>query len=443
MKPHALLAGLAIVFLAPAHAPRAMEDTAKSAADARPGVIRQTKPPFIVPGHTWQLVEIVSMDDRVDVPDNRALYTVEFKTDGAVQVRADCNRGAGTWTSTGPSQLQFGEIAATQAQCLPGSLHESYMAQFPWVRSYVMKDGHLFLATMADGSIIEFEPVELPLAAMVLGEEIRTSDASDMQEVLLTRLFNRYAEKHGIQVTEAEIDSFVENMRRGMSAMGLTGEDDLTEEETAQLKQMRRDMGRSMIRHWKMNRALYRQYGGRIIYQQLGPEPLDAYRRYIEERRDAGDFTIQQKTFEDAFWRYFTTDSIHDFYDPGSEEEIQAFSKPPWEHAGTSPERIVQPSCVEDVSAAADDGGPVNWQISGASGGLNLRAKPSTSSDILATYPSGTILDNLGCLRTVNRVWCDVQSFGGGPRGYVAAEFLAPAAAPDGLEKNAKKFPRP
>jgi hypothetical protein len=27
------------------------------------------------------------------------------------------------------------------------------------VRSYVMKDGHLFLATMADGSIIEFEPV--------------------------------------------------------------------------------------------------------------------------------------------------------------------------------------------------------------------------------------------------------------------------------------------
>jgi len=27
------------------------------------------------------------------------------------------------------------------------------------VRSYVMKDHHLFLATMADGSIIEFEPL--------------------------------------------------------------------------------------------------------------------------------------------------------------------------------------------------------------------------------------------------------------------------------------------
>jgi hypothetical protein len=38
-------------------------------------------------------------------------------------------------------------------------LHDRYLAQFPWVRSYVMKDGRLFLATMADGSIVEFEPV--------------------------------------------------------------------------------------------------------------------------------------------------------------------------------------------------------------------------------------------------------------------------------------------
>jgi hypothetical protein len=57
---------------------------------------------------------------------------------------------------------------------------------------------------------------------------------------------------------------------------------------------------------------------------------------------------------------------------------------------------------------------------------------PARSICCSYSYPSGTILDNLGCLRTVNRVWCDVQSFGGGPRGYVAAEFLAPAVAPDG-----------
>ena len=110
-------------------------------------------------GTPWRLVEIASMDDQVYAPDDRSLYTLEFDADGSMRVRADCNRGTGSWTSESASQLQFGEIAATQAACPADSLHDRYMAQFPWVRSYVMKDGHLFLATMADGSIIEFEPM--------------------------------------------------------------------------------------------------------------------------------------------------------------------------------------------------------------------------------------------------------------------------------------------
>ena len=37
-----------------------------------------------------------------------------------------------------------------------------------------------------------------------------------------------------------------------------------------------------------------------------------------------------------------------------------------------------------------------------------------------------------GCERVGDHVWCDVQPLGGGPRGYVAAEFLSPAISPDG-----------
>lgn len=40
--------------------------------------------------------------------------------------------------------------------------------------------------------------------------------------------------------------------------------------------------------------SLYEAYGGRIIYQQLGPEPLDACRQYLEERQKAGDFRIDE-----------------------------------------------------------------------------------------------------------------------------------------------------
>lgn len=110
-------------------------------------------------GTGWRLVEIVSMDDRVYMPDERSRYTLEILADGSMRLRADCNYGTGSWTSAYPGQLLFGEIAATRALCPPGSLHDRYLAQFQWVRSYVMKDGHLYLATMADGSISEFEPI--------------------------------------------------------------------------------------------------------------------------------------------------------------------------------------------------------------------------------------------------------------------------------------------
>jgi hypothetical protein len=34
-------------------------------------------------GTAWQLVKIVSMNDRMDAPDGRFLYTIEFKKDGS------------------------------------------------------------------------------------------------------------------------------------------------------------------------------------------------------------------------------------------------------------------------------------------------------------------------------------------------------------------------
>jgi hypothetical protein len=62
----------------------------------------------------------------------------------------------------------------------------------------------------------------------------------------------------------------------------------------------------------------------------LGPEPLDAYRRYLEEREEAGDFVIHERTFADAFWRYFTDDAMHSFYESGSQAEARAFAVAPW-----------------------------------------------------------------------------------------------------------------
>ncbi len=85
-----------------------------------------------------------------------------------------------------------------------------------------------------------------------------------------------------------------------------------------------------------------------------------------------------------------------------------------------------------EVPLAPEDGGPRHWEVTGVTGALNLREEASTSARAVASYAPGTVLDNLGCVEAEGRVWCDVQELGGGPRGYVAAEFLTPAISPDG-----------
>src|SRR5262249_13870806 len=116
-------------------------------------------PSFKFAGTSWQLVKFQSMDDTTLTPDDRSKYTIEFLADGKLNARIDCNRGIGTWKSTGPSQIEFGPLALTRAQCPPGSLHDQIVKQFPNIRSYVVRDGHLFLALKIDSGIYEFEPI--------------------------------------------------------------------------------------------------------------------------------------------------------------------------------------------------------------------------------------------------------------------------------------------
>lgn len=109
-------------------------------------------------GTSWQLVKFQGSDDTTLTPDDRSKYTVEFGAGGQLTARVDCNRGRGTWKSTGSSQIAFGPLALTRALCPPGSMHDQIVKQWGNIRSYVIREGHLFLALMADGGIYEFEP---------------------------------------------------------------------------------------------------------------------------------------------------------------------------------------------------------------------------------------------------------------------------------------------
>jgi para-nitrobenzyl esterase len=108
-------------------------------------------------GSSWRLVQIAMSDGVTRPAIDRSRYTIGFGRDGVLNVRFDCNRGRGSWASSGAGNLEFGPLALTRALCPVGSLHDELVRQWPYVRSYVLKDGRLFLSLMADGGTIEFE----------------------------------------------------------------------------------------------------------------------------------------------------------------------------------------------------------------------------------------------------------------------------------------------
>lgn len=123
-------------------------------------------PAVALPGTSWELVAIQSMDDaqgrtRIAQPERFAL---QFGADGRASLRLDCNRGSGSWKHT-PSAagaasgaLQLGQIVTTRALCPPPQLDARVARDLGFVRSYLLKDGRLYLSLMADGGIYEWRP---------------------------------------------------------------------------------------------------------------------------------------------------------------------------------------------------------------------------------------------------------------------------------------------
>lgn len=120
------------------------------------------KPASLV-GSAWELIAIQSMDDsqgttRIAMPET---FTVSFAADGQAQLRIDCNRGKATWKAVPAAQsssgtLEFGPLATTKMMCSPGSHSQKVVRDLPFMRSYLLKDGRLYLSLLADAGVYEW-----------------------------------------------------------------------------------------------------------------------------------------------------------------------------------------------------------------------------------------------------------------------------------------------
>jgi hypothetical protein len=164
-----LLAGIVLVGCgAPAEKAAAPADQPSPApAAGAAGVSEPAAAGTPLAGTAWRLVEIQSMDDAVGstrVADP-SLYTMRLNADGSVALRLNCNSANGTWSAEpgadpASGRFMFGPLAATMAMCPPPSVDEQVTRQAPYFRSYLLKDGRLYLSLMADGGIFVWEPVE-------------------------------------------------------------------------------------------------------------------------------------------------------------------------------------------------------------------------------------------------------------------------------------------
>jgi heat shock protein HslJ len=123
-------------------------------------------------GTTWRLVQFQGNSGQGLLQDEGSNYTVEFRADSTVAVQMDCHRGRGTWVSRSPSQLEVGPLALTRATCPRSSLNDQIAMQWPSVRSYALRDTHLFLSLTAGGGTYEFEPAKTVAEQSALAQSI-------------------------------------------------------------------------------------------------------------------------------------------------------------------------------------------------------------------------------------------------------------------------------
>jgi copper homeostasis protein (lipoprotein) len=126
------------------------------------GAYAQSTPPKVTSdlgGTSWQLMKFQGRNGATLTPDDLANYTVALDTDGRVTVRIACNRGHGTWESVKASQLEFGPLALTRAMCPPAPLNDRIPQDWPYLRSYTLKNGRLLLSLVSDRGTYAFEPV--------------------------------------------------------------------------------------------------------------------------------------------------------------------------------------------------------------------------------------------------------------------------------------------
>ena len=103
----------------------------------------------------WRLMEIHRTNGQTVVVDEPDKYTLELLPNNQVRIRADCNRGFGSYTMTG-RKISFNKTAYTRAACPPSSLFDVYTRNLGEANSYVVESDNLHITYGSNAGILKF-----------------------------------------------------------------------------------------------------------------------------------------------------------------------------------------------------------------------------------------------------------------------------------------------
>ncbi len=261
--------------------------------------------------------------------------------------------------------LSHSEEAPNQTQPPPSASNPTSKGDTSKVVAMVLGKEILFSQIEPDQRLIETSKQQM--SAEQLTEAVREYQREQITTLVFGPLLEKYTSDHNIAPTQEEIDGFIKAMHEGRQnqiKQWKAQEEELLKElnsgslaeekkkETSQKLEMIRgfiseyehidatgqtneqipigeaDIAKQFVRAWKINKSLYEQYGGRVIFQQAGPEPIDAYRTFLEEKEKGGAYKIYDPQLKEVFWEYFVNDQMHTFY--SKEDGGKFFDKPWW-----------------------------------------------------------------------------------------------------------------
>lgn len=234
----------------------------------------------------------------------------------------------------------------------------------------VANDAPQAVATVLGKTITVRELDAIPRAA--LPEDATARDqvrGTRLQAMVWSAVFADYGKQRGIEPTQAEIESNIQNHARIEKQLRIEREQqreqlkeklkqpDLAPAELAQLAQYlqvldslqafdakrdaeskdpnrikiqqaaQRQVATHWVRQWKLNQALHREFGGRVVFQQAGWEPIDAYRKLLNQYEASQSLTFADEKWRTAAYRYFE----HRFVYADESKARYYFEKPYWE----------------------------------------------------------------------------------------------------------------